>query len=522
MQYQPKKAVWEITHLCNMRCKHCGSSAGVLSADELTTEEALKLADDMGSLGLEKVNLSGGEPFLRKDWSLIARRLSENYIDVQALSNGWYLDAETIDLARSVGISGIGISLDGYADTHDFIRTKGSWARAINALKLMKARQMDCSVVTTLNKMNLPELNAMKTTFIDIGVKSWLVQTILPLGNTESNTNLLLDHSDLELILDFIEYTLDEKKIQIRLTDHFGYNTERYNCIMNRILAQDSKGASFQWHGCMAGITYFGIRSNGDMVPCLFSTSPSLVEGNIRQTPLIELWENPNTFHWNRNRRYSYLEGFCKECLYRLSCFGGCANFKQTIDENFQQSYYCLYKREMDELRDKINKIKSVKSCQKKGELALSENQIQVAEFYFSRAQQLSPSDLFIQKQLGYTYYKMKHYERSLELFSHILESVPNDLYAHTMKGASLVYLGEPKSGLVMLKFACEATNEHYMDPFFCLATAYRDLGDYESALEVLKKGFTMSPKFKLENTVLFHAVRQQLIVLKKSVNRCE
>ena len=64
MTYQPMTAVWEITMGCNMRCKHCGSSCENALPDELTTEEALDLADQIADLGLTWITLSGGEPLL--------------------------------------------------------------------------------------------------------------------------------------------------------------------------------------------------------------------------------------------------------------------------------------------------------------------------------------------------------------------------------------------------------------------------------------------------------------------------
>ncbi len=68
----PSAVVWEITFACNMRCIHCGTSAGKRRPDELTTEEALNLIDELAELGSEAITISGGEPLLRDDWPLLA------------------------------------------------------------------------------------------------------------------------------------------------------------------------------------------------------------------------------------------------------------------------------------------------------------------------------------------------------------------------------------------------------------------------------------------------------------------
>jgi len=121
----PITAVWEITMGCNMRCKHCGFSCENALEGELTTEEALKFCDDLGELGFQWITLSGGEPTTRKDWDLIAKRLNENGIIPNMISNGWLMSEEIADRAVKAGINTIAISIDGLEETHDFIRKKG-------------------------------------------------------------------------------------------------------------------------------------------------------------------------------------------------------------------------------------------------------------------------------------------------------------------------------------------------------------------------------------------------------------
>ncbi|HWR81915.1 MAG TPA: hypothetical protein VN285_01285, partial [Candidatus Deferrimicrobium sp.] len=58
-RFFPQNVVWEITFACNMKCIHCGTSAGKARADELTTNEALGLIDELTGLGAEMITLSG-------------------------------------------------------------------------------------------------------------------------------------------------------------------------------------------------------------------------------------------------------------------------------------------------------------------------------------------------------------------------------------------------------------------------------------------------------------------------------
>jgi MoaA/NifB/PqqE/SkfB family radical SAM enzyme len=72
----PIHVVWEITLACNLKCMHCGSRAGHVRNDELTTAECLSLVDQMAALGTREVTLIGGEAYLRRDWIEILRRIT--------------------------------------------------------------------------------------------------------------------------------------------------------------------------------------------------------------------------------------------------------------------------------------------------------------------------------------------------------------------------------------------------------------------------------------------------------------
>jgi len=131
MEYIPVNSVWEITMACNMRCGHCGSQCTDRHPDELTNDEALQLCDDLAELGLKVVTLSGGEPLMRPDWADIAKRLSQNGIIPNIISNGWLVDDAVIDKALDAGVNTIAVSLDGTSNIHDTIRKKGSFDRVM-------------------------------------------------------------------------------------------------------------------------------------------------------------------------------------------------------------------------------------------------------------------------------------------------------------------------------------------------------------------------------------------------------
>ena len=60
--------VWNTTRTCNLRCVHCYTDSDNRKYDgELTTDEAVKLIDELSDFGIPSLLFSGGEPFMRKD-----------------------------------------------------------------------------------------------------------------------------------------------------------------------------------------------------------------------------------------------------------------------------------------------------------------------------------------------------------------------------------------------------------------------------------------------------------------------
>ena len=155
-KFYPETVVWEITFACNMRCVHCGTSAGKRRDDELTTGESLRLIDELTGLGCKSITISGGEPLLRPDWPFLAAHMRENGLAVYLISNGHALDEAVAGQFRDLGIKRVGISIDGTEPIHNRIRQRpDSFARCLRALDTLRDKGVDSCVVTQVNGWNL-------------------------------------------------------------------------------------------------------------------------------------------------------------------------------------------------------------------------------------------------------------------------------------------------------------------------------------------------------------------------------
>ena len=99
---------------CNLRCTYCMPEHGIpLSpAKELmTAAEIGKFAEIFVGLGVKKIRLTGGEPFLRKDFQEIAELLAAFPVEISITTNGILLD-RNLDFLNNLGIKHLNFSLD--------------------------------------------------------------------------------------------------------------------------------------------------------------------------------------------------------------------------------------------------------------------------------------------------------------------------------------------------------------------------------------------------------------------------
>jgi radical SAM protein with 4Fe4S-binding SPASM domain len=331
--YFPRLAVWELTLGCNMNCRHCGSRAGKKRDDELTLDEARKLAGELADLRCRWVTLGGGEPLLRQDWPEIARVLIERGVNVNMVTNGRAWTDETTRIAKQVGLESVAFSLDGLEDTHEYIRrVPGLFRHVLSCMDQCRDAGLVVSSISVINRRMLSELEAMRQLLADHGVQRWQVQLGTPTGNMADHPDLVIDPEDLlEIVPKVAAMCRAGGRPKIYPGHNLGYFGEPEADL------RDRGGAIPFWVGCSAGCSVIGIESNGNIKGCLSLPSSmngvdEFVEGNIRDSSLLELWRRKGAFAYNRGFQVRQLNGFCRTCDYAEICRAGCtwAAFSKT------------------------------------------------------------------------------------------------------------------------------------------------------------------------------------------------
>ena len=155
---------WELTYACNLSCVHCLSRSGRRDPNELSTDEAKAVIDELQRMQVFYVNIGGGEPTVRSDfWELLDYAIAHD-VGVKFSTNGVKLDKERAAQLAATDYVDVQISLDGAtAEVNDHVRGPGSYDTAIRAMENLAEAgfgQFKISVVVT--RQNVDQLDEFK------------------------------------------------------------------------------------------------------------------------------------------------------------------------------------------------------------------------------------------------------------------------------------------------------------------------------------------------------------------------
>jgi MoaA/NifB/PqqE/SkfB family radical SAM enzyme len=197
-----------LSHKCTYSCQMCGV-VKILKGHELSTKDVKRIFDELSAWDWDfTVVVTGGEPFLREDIFEIFKYGSSLGLKIEVVSNGSLIDRRMAEKIISSGVNNIAISLDGASEpTHDFIREKGAFRKAVDALKHLvaakKARASgpQISVWTTIMRENVRELFEIIALVKGLGVECLVYHPVIvaqeDMQNTSPNARFWLKEEDI-------------------------------------------------------------------------------------------------------------------------------------------------------------------------------------------------------------------------------------------------------------------------------------------------------------------------------------
>jgi MoaA/NifB/PqqE/SkfB family radical SAM enzyme len=176
MQIRPPFMVsYSITRKCNLKCRHCYSeSVDQAAPDELSTEEAVRLMDDLSNWGIGLLIIDGGEPLCREDMLDVVKYASSKGIRTTIGSNGTLIGEGMARKMVEAGVMTVAISVDGAdARTHDSFRgINGAFEQTFKGIEACRNVGLPFQFNTVIRKETLSQLDDMLRLAVEYGANA--------------------------------------------------------------------------------------------------------------------------------------------------------------------------------------------------------------------------------------------------------------------------------------------------------------------------------------------------------------
>jgi len=322
--------VWNITQQCNLKCVHCYAHAKATGGhDELTTQQGKALIDDLAQFGVPVLLFSGGEPLVREDLPDLAAYAVQKGMRAVISTNGTLIGADTARILKDIGLSYVGISLDGMEEINDRFRgVRGAFDAALEGIKNCQAAGIKVGLRFTINKFNVGEIPNIFKLIEDMDIPRVCFYHLVYAGRGSKLVEEDLTHTESRAAVDLIinetqrlhdsgkpkevltvDNHADGPYLYLRLAKE---NPERAQEVLE-LLKMNEGNNSGRGIGC--------ISWDGQVHADQFWRHHSF--GNVKERPFSDIWSDTSEPLMKKLKiKKQYVKGRCATCRWLDICGG--------------------------------------------------------------------------------------------------------------------------------------------------------------------------------------------------------
>jgi len=322
--------VWNVTRRCNLKCVHCYAHATAEAfADELSHEEGKALIDDLAGFGVPVMLFSGGEPLVRPDLPELAAYAVHKGMRAVISTNGTLITPKVAKTLKEIGLSYVGISLDGMEDVNDHFRgVPGAFQKALEGIRNCQAAGIKVGLRFTINKVNVKEIPGIFDLLEKMDVPRVCFYHLVYAGRGSEMVKDDLSHEEtrkaVDLIMDRTKDLHDRGLAKEVLTvDNHADGPYLYR----RMLKEDPERAAevlelLQMNeGNNSGRGFGCVSWDGEVYADQFWRHHSF--GNVRQRPFSKIWTEPeDDLLLKLKEKKKHVTGRCATCRWLDICGG--------------------------------------------------------------------------------------------------------------------------------------------------------------------------------------------------------
>jgi radical SAM protein len=354
----PFIVIWELTRACQLHCLHCRAEAQHHRHPlELTLEEGKKLIDDIYEMENPLLVFTGGDPLERPDVFDIAEYAIKKGVRVSMTPSATpNVTKEAMQKAKDIGLARWAFSIDGHcAEVHDHFRgTTGSFDLTMKAIEYLNELEMPLQINTVISRYNYEYLDELAEMVEKLNCVLWSVFFLVPTGRGKETD--MISPAEHEKVFRWL-YNLSKRVpfdikttaaqhyrrvvIQQKLREQKGLSDEDHIFYEDALTMGDTgkiDGLGRAPKGVNDGNGFVFISHTGDVFP---SGLLPIKVGNVRQTPLANIYRNSDVFQNLRNP--DKYKGKCGVCEYNKVCGGSRSRAYNLTGDYMESEPYCVY-----------------------------------------------------------------------------------------------------------------------------------------------------------------------------------
>jgi radical SAM protein with 4Fe4S-binding SPASM domain len=303
-QRTPTLVQWMVTGHCGGSCRHCMTAPG-LGMRDLNAREAESLLDDVASMGVDELLITGGEPFDRPDLPALVDAIRDRGIR-WSLNTARAPSTALLRAMRRWPPCFAAVSVDGPKEVHDEVRGwTGAYEESMRAIRVLSELTAgNVAAGTTVTRRTFRHLHETFGVVLSSGAASWGLHLVVPEGRARDKRGMALTPRE---VRGLIQFSAEKRAyFPVTLADELGY------CGAWEPMVRDMP------FFCGAGRTQCVVLPNGDVAACT-TFDPRERAGNVRERPLSQIWAT--SFG---HLRLGELDAVCRKCAHASVCAGGC------------------------------------------------------------------------------------------------------------------------------------------------------------------------------------------------------
>ena len=329
---QDKKpvVVWNVTRACNLNCVHCYARAVDRTQEkELTHDQGLAVIDDLAAFGAPVILFSGGEPLMRPDLIELANYAVNKGMRAVISTNGTLITREKANELKKIGLSYVGVSIDGMEPVNDRFRgKKGAFKDAVAGIRNCQEAGLKVGLRFTINRMNADEIPYILDLLEEYDIPRVCFYHLVYAGRGSNLVEHDLDHEETRKIVDAImdrTRDLHDRGISKEVLTVDNHADGPY--VYLRMLKENNPRAEevFQLLEMNEG------NSSGRGIGCISWDGAVHADqfwrhysfGNVLERPFSEIWSDlSNPLMAQLKEKKKHVKGRCTTCKWLDVCAG--------------------------------------------------------------------------------------------------------------------------------------------------------------------------------------------------------